>query len=391
MFSCQHTNLYLNFVTIETNRCFFRIIHNSAYEPKIEVKTEADDDGLPVYPRLILRKTKVIKNRKKLSKSKTAGGKVKLRRNHPPPVELDDPIECEICNQTYKNNVAFALHTIRHSEDGKYSCHLCNYKNTSKYHVEMHVRAHEGTTKYKCEVCAKAFTVSTHAVEHKYFHTGEKPFQCEICGKHFMFSRFLAAHRRSQHYEILTGSPLVKFDCKVCNKHYASASGLRRHKLSKHNDEGVDLSVLCDICGKRLSSREKLKFHRRIHTGYKPFACQVCSKAFTKKDQLIEHVRVHTGEKPHVCKFCGRGFTQRTPLKIHQRTHSGERPYVCACCGKGFVTKTSVDSHMRSCGGNVVSAFASTWMGHPLPQLSQLTQSFSHIGQIGQPNKYFSL
>ncbi|KAF7286026.1 hypothetical protein GWI33_008329 [Rhynchophorus ferrugineus] len=300
------------------------------------------------------------------------------RKAHPPPVELDEPIECDTCNSTYKNNVAFALHTIKHADDNKYSCHLCPYKNISKYHIEMHVRAHEGTTKYKCEVCQKAFTVSTHAIEHKYFHTGEKPFQCEICGKHFMFSRFLAAHRRSQHYEILTGSPLVKFDCKTCNKHYASASGLRRHKLSKHNDAGIDLSVLCDICGKRLSSKEKLKFHRRIHTGYKPFVCQVCGKAFTKKDQLIEHVRVHTGEKPHICKYCGRGFTQRTPLKIHERTHSGEKPYVCPSCGKGFVTKTSVDSHMKNCSNNVVTAFNPSWIGHPFQQ-------------IAQPPKYFSL
>ncbi|XP_066254717.1 zinc finger protein with KRAB and SCAN domains 7-like isoform X28 [Euwallacea similis] len=363
---------------------------------KLDIKDEGVLNSLlqsssSELPELILRKTLKVRS-KKGNKPRVKSEKKRIRK-HPPPIELDEPIECEMCNSTYRNNVAFALHTIRHSEENKYSCHLCPYKNISKYHIEMHVRAHEGTTKFKCEICQKAFTVSTHAVEHKYYHTGEKPFQCEICGKHFMFSRFLAAHRRSQHYEILTGSPLVKFDCKVCNKHYASASGLRRHKLSKHNDEGVDLSVLCDICGKRLSSREKLKFHRRIHTGYKPFSCQVCNKAFTKKDQLIEHVRVHTGEKPHICKYCGRGFTQRTPKKIHERTHSGERPYVCTCCGKGFLTKTSVDSHMKTCGGNVMSAFASTWMGHPLPQLSQLS-SLSQLGQmtqIGQPHKYFPL
>ncbi|KAJ8943820.1 hypothetical protein NQ318_020892 [Aromia moschata] len=151
------------------------------------------------------------------------------------PIELDEPIHCEVCNETYKNNVAFALHSAKHSEDGKYTCHLCDYRNASKYHIEMHIRAHEGTTKYKCEICGKAFTVSTHAIEHKYFHTGEKPFQCEICGKHFMFSWFLTSHRRTQHWEIMTGSPLVKYDCTICNKHYTSSTGLKRHNLSKHN------------------------------------------------------------------------------------------------------------------------------------------------------------
>ncbi|XP_057661560.1 zinc finger protein 879-like isoform X10 [Diorhabda carinulata] len=291
-----------------------------------------------------------IKKPKKIGREKKE--KKRISEDHPPVGELDEPIICDVCEQTYKNNVAFALHSIVHSEDGKYHCHLCSYRNASKYHIEMHVRAHEGATKYKCEICNKAFTVSTHALEHKYFHTGEKPFQCEICGKHFMFSWFLASHRRTSHYEILTGSPLVKFDCTICNKHYASASGLRRHNLKNHNETGVDTSVLCDICGKQLSSREKLKFHHRTHTGYKPYGCQTCPKHFSKKEQLIEHTRVHTGEKPYVCKYCAKAFTQRTPLRIHERTHTGERPNICPICSKGFISKTALESHIRSCCNN---------------------------------------
>lgn len=291
------------------------------------------------------KKKKIVKNRQE--------------QLNPVPEELDEPVHCDVCNITYKNNVAFGLHSDTHSEDGKFSCHLCDYKNVSKYHMEMHMRAHEGTTKYKCEICGKAFTVSTHAIEHKYFHTGEKPFQCEICGKHFMFSWFLTSHRRTQHWEIMTGSPLVKYDCTICNKHYTSSTGLKRHNYSYHNVDGVDASVLCDICGKRLSNKEKLKFHRRIHTGYKPFTCEICSKSFSRKEQLKEHERVHTGEKPYICKFCGKGFTQRSPLRIHERTHTGERPYVCMICGKGFISKGVMDTHMKSCSASVTHSILS--------------------------------
>ncbi|KAG5896104.1 hypothetical protein JTB14_006893 [Gonioctena quinquepunctata] len=294
------------------------------------------------------RKPKNTKIRKQENKKK----KIKRKKadiQHPPPIDLDEPIQCDVCSDTYRNNVAFSLHSISHSDDGKYSCHICNYRNASKYHIEMHVRAHEGTTSYKCEICSKAFTVSTHALEHKYFHSGEKPFQCEICGKHFMFSRFLASHRRTQHWEIITGTPLIKYDCTICKKHYTSSSGLKRHNLRNHNTEGIDTSVLCDICGKKISSNEKLKFHRRVHTGYRPHACEVCGKCFSTKEQKKEHLRVHTGEKPYICKFCGKGFTQRSPLKIHERSHTGEAPYICVLCTKGLekTRKKTLKKHTK--------------------------------------------
>ncbi|XP_030752783.1 zinc finger protein 260-like isoform X6 [Sitophilus oryzae] len=326
--------------------------------PPVDLKSENEEgENIPDKPKKTRRTRRKRKKMNKITKLKQSK---RERGSHPPPIELDEPIECDICNQTYKNNVAFAIHSLTHSNENKYSCHLCSFKNTSKYHIEMHIRAHEGTTRYKCEICDKAFTVSTNALEHKYFHTGEKPFQCEICGKHFMYSRFLASHRRTQHWEIMTGTPLVKYDCLICNKHYTSSSGLKRHNLRNHNTEGIDTSVLCDTCGKRISSKEKLKFHMRIHTGYKPFACEVCSKAFTEKERLKEHMRVHTGEKPFVCKYCGKAFTQRSPLKIHERTHTGEQPYVCRLCVKGFVSKSAMDAHMKSCSALQIPSYTST-------------------------------
>ncbi|XP_056631463.1 zinc finger protein 431-like [Diorhabda sublineata] len=287
--------------------------------------------------------------RRKFNKVTKKSRKVIHKKPIVEPVILNQALECKKCFKYFPNNVDFALHSVEHSENNEYQCHLCDFKLKSVYRFEKHIRCHEGSNLYKCGMCDKTFKIGTHALEHVYFHTGEKPFPCEICGKRFMYSRLLSAHRRLSHYSVLTGKPLVKYDCKICGKHYESYPGLQRHMFSKHDESGIDRSVMCDVCGKKIKNKDKLKFHLRIHSGDKPFSCVICGKKFAKKDFLQAHMPVHTGEKPFSCKDCGKTFAHRAPLWYHKKTHTGEKPNVCRFCGKGFISKPAMDSHTRSC------------------------------------------
>lgn len=263
---------------------------------------------------------------------------------------IKTPILCPICEQIFFSIIDLGLHSIFHSDNRKYSCPICKYSTISKYTFKVHVQGHEGSNSiYSCEICKKSFLTRAYAIQHKNVHTGERPFQCEICEKNFTTSYFLTSHKTRQHSEVTTGKPLVKYDCKICHSNYRSSTSLRHHMSSKHNTHETDMSMLCDICGKRLANAQKLELHKRIHSGYKPFQCSSCSKAFCRKEQLREHIRVHTGEKPYICKYCGRGFTQRSPLKIHERLHTGEKPYTCMLCDKGFISKGVMDTHMKHC------------------------------------------
>uniref|UniRef100_A0A6P7F5J9 Zinc finger protein 28-like n=1 Tax=Diabrotica virgifera virgifera TaxID=50390 RepID=A0A6P7F5J9_DIAVI len=284
----------------------------------------------------------------KIKKSNLNGDKYK-KTPPPDPVILDEPIKCKNCEQTFFTNLHYALHSIEHSAELKYTCHICNFTNLRKDRFELHVRLHEGSTKYKCEICQKAFRCGAHADEHRNFHTGEKPFQCEICGKHFMYSRGLGNHRIKTHCQILTGKPREKFRCEFCDKEFESSTGLTSHTNIKHRNIQPDISVICEICGKRISCMGRLKYHLRVHSGDKPYACLMCPKRFAMRDLLIEHSRVHTGEKPYVCKYCGKTFGQRSPYRYHIKTHTGEKPYLCPICGKGFISKAGMKSHLKNC------------------------------------------
>lgn len=53
----------------------------------------------------------------------------------------------------------------------------------------------------------------------------------------------------------------------------------------------------CPECGKKLTSKNTLDSHMRIHTGEKPYQCDICKKAFAFKSNCTRHMLTHTQGK----------------------------------------------------------------------------------------------
>ncbi|XP_060755610.1 zinc finger protein 501-like isoform X2 [Neoarius graeffei] len=137
--------------------------------------------------------------------------------------------------------------------------------------------------------------------------------------------------------------------CNICGKSLSSAAFLKRH-IDKHKTnlkEKVPRSHMCPLCGKGFLTLSALKEHAKTHRGEKPFCCDECGNRFTTKGNLKSHQSIHTGHRPFQCSYCEKRFYHKMHVKVHERVHTKEKPYMCSICEKGFITITVLKQHQK--------------------------------------------
>lgn len=102
-----------------------------------------------------------------------------------------------------------------------------------------------------------------------------------------------------------------------CTSEYSTKFNLKRHVESVH----MHLKKYqCNLCSSNFSSKQSLKEHLRIHSGFMPFKCTACDKSFRQASQLSLHKRIHILE--------GRdsGFTR---VKVDEEFYYNSPVQVC--------------------------------------------------------------
>ena len=136
----------------------------------------------------------------------------------------------------------------------------------------------------------------------------------------------------------------------------ATTGGKRKHTKKKSKSSSAAAATTtamsrtypCDQCDRVMASAAALHYHRRTHSGVKPFACSHCPRRFLIRGQLVEHERIHTGEKPFACEHCPKRFVQSSQLRQHASIHSDVGTHICPTCGEAFTRPWRLLSHRRA-------------------------------------------
>uniref|UniRef100_A0A673BIR1 Zinc finger and BTB domain containing 48 n=1 Tax=Sphaeramia orbicularis TaxID=375764 RepID=A0A673BIR1_9TELE len=252
------------------------------------------------------------------------------------------PVQCPICNKTFKSKYYLKVHNRRHTGEKPFVCLKCGKRYFRKENLLEHESKNCARVQqtYTCQTCSATFTGKEELRVHMISHTGDMPHKCSSCSEQFIYKKNLTLHMMKIH-----GFP-KPHACSQCPKTFLTRTELRIHEAAKHRGEKP---FVCEECGHRASSRNGLQMHiKAIHRNERPFVCNLCGHAFTQKNNLNMHMLVHSGERPYQCHLCGKTFRTQASLDKHHRTHTGERPFGCEFCEQRFTEKGALVRHTAS-------------------------------------------
>lgn len=265
--------------------------------------------------------------------------------------------ECPVCVREYSTNA----NMLRH-----YRTHFNDDGSLKEEQVDNSI--------YCCPDCGGMFNVEEWEL-HKEMHKKKK---CTECNKSFQFQSELEQHRsthlnlklyrdsKTQNYKSTMASPNseannVVMMCEVCDRMFTSKEKLKEHKLT-HDKQVMPVLESKISDDEKKPSKSDLK---KLWIGYDkkrsvpkvnefPKRCQYCPKLFNTNGSYTNHMQMHERTKSRNVPI--RESTRiRTPVlkqELKDEESEGESYQTCKRCFKVFSSKSTLRNHMKSHGVN---------------------------------------
>lgn len=220
-------------------------------------------------------------------------------------------------------------------------CPYCSEPFTRDKPPMKHLREHETEQKKVCNKCVQMFQgneLQEH-VEKFNVHGHKFSLTCDICFKEFKVKAKLKEHKTQKH-----GHIDLSHICDVCGRSYPSLSSFKNHIILH-----LPKKDICEYCQQSFPTPYALKAHVKTHLNLQDqYFCNYCGKCYKRKSGVKFHiVKCHTSShEMFKCQYCDKTFSRKEYRRNHEFLHTGHKPYQCQKCPLSFTNWGNCNKHM---------------------------------------------
>ncbi len=204
----------------------------------------------------------------------------------------------------------------------------------------------------KCIVCKVEFTSFKDYDNHNWEIHQKTPF-CDLCGKSFKYRRGVIEHQRLKgHKEVPNG--WKPFKCKRCDESSLKNVTFNSYiEFCFHNLEAHKNDDNPDI------HEDCVTNEQNAESEYRNLAkkCIICKKKFRSFKEYDQHNWVNHQRRPF-CDLCGKSFKFRNhvynhqDLEGHKKIPDGWNPFICGICDEDSLENVTFNSYIEFCSHN---------------------------------------
>lgn len=222
--------------------------------------------------------------------------------------------------------------------------YLSSLQSLKRHMLKWHsVQEEEVTPKeFICHSCGKPYQsmagLDAHLLEHF-----AKPFVCSVCG----VCKFKTRQERKDHQldcVLLTMTNCIAFQCVACDL-FDTLDEIKEHSQAFHkgNNEDVLLNYHCKQlnCIEFYDDMSKLFEHLETHEN---IPCVGCSKGYKTTTLLKTHYKKAHRTESLLCTICGQKLSRFDKLAEHMWLHTG---FECGQCEMVFKTRKEATQHRK--------------------------------------------